>query len=129
MFFCGAGKASADNHYVYSGATGLATGNDWTNAYTALPAALVRGDTYYIADGNYPAYTVDDAISGTLVITIKKVTTSDHGTNVGWDSSYGDGRAIFAYGTQGSAITISTSYVIWDGVTGNGSDHCCPVNS
>lgn len=114
--------AFAANKYVRDGATGANNGSDWTNAYTSLPAILVRGDTYYIADGSYPSYTVDDAVSGTLYITIRKATNSDHGTDIGWNVLYGDGQAIFNYGAQGSAITISTSYVDFDGVVGGGSD-------
>jgi len=41
----------AANHYVRAGATGAGDGSDWENAYTQLPPNLVRGDTYYIADG------------------------------------------------------------------------------
>ena len=82
-----------------------ATVSGGTGAYKALPATLVRGDTYYIADGSYPSYTVDDAVSGTIVITIKKATTSAHGTENGWDSSYGDGQAVF---TSSEWVVFST---------------------
>ena len=44
-------QAAGDYHYVRAGATGLNNGSDWNNAWTSLPATLVRGDTYYIADG------------------------------------------------------------------------------
>src|SRR5688572_27675121 len=43
------------NHFIRAGATGAANGNNWTDAWTSLPSSLVRGDTYYIADGTYPA--------------------------------------------------------------------------
>src|SRR5262245_44026348 len=82
-------SVQAANHYIRSGATG--NGSDWTNASSALPTSLVRGDTYYIADGSYSGYTVDDAVSGTQVITLKKATAADHGTDTGWVSTYGDG--------------------------------------
>src|SRR3989338_570017 len=107
----------AANQYVRAGATGTGSGSDWINAYTSLPATLIRGDTYYIADGNYATYTVDDAVSGTSVITIKKATTTDHGTETGWDSSYGDGQAAFT-----SPFNIITSYVVFDGNVGSGSN-------
>jgi chitodextrinase len=97
--------------YIRSGATG--NGADWTNALAALPATLTRGSTYYIADGSYPGYTVDDA--GTTVITIKKATVADHGTNTGWVSTYGDGQAIFS-----GTLAFSTSNVLVDGQTGGG---------
>src|SRR3989338_10419935 len=107
----------AANQYVRAGATGTGSGSDWINAYTSLPATLIRGDTYYIADGNYATYTVDDAVSGTSVITIKKATASDHGTETGWDSSYGDGQAAFT-----SPFNIRTSYITFDGIVDSGSD-------
>lgn len=97
------------NKYVRFDASGTGSGDDWTNAYTALPAALVRGNTYYIADGEYSAYTCNDATSGTDLITIKKASQSDHGTETGWDSSYGDGSANFP------ELTIDTSYWLIDG--------------
>ena len=68
--------ADAASKYVREAAAGAGTGADWTDAYTALPATLTRGDTYYIADGAYAAYTFDDAISGTTLITIKKATVT-----------------------------------------------------
>ena len=88
--------AGAANYYVRTGATGTRSGADWTDANTNLPSALTRGDTYYIADtdvNTLPAYTFDDAASGTTLITIKKATVSDHGTSTGWSDSYGDGVA------------------------------------
>jgi len=91
----GAMPAVAANRYVRAGATGANNGSDWNNAYTQLPATLVRGDTYYIADGTYPGYTFTTPASGTNFIYIKKATIADHGTDVGWQDSYGDGQAVF----------------------------------
>lgn len=102
------------NKYVRAGADGANDGSDWTNAFTALPSTLVRGDTYYIADGEYPSYTFDDAVSGSDVITIKKATQAAHGTDTGWDGSYGDGYAQF------NPISITSSYYTFDGATGGG---------
>ena len=85
--------SDAATRHVRIGATGKNDGSDWVNAHSALPSVLVRGDTYYLADGSYGGYTFDDANSGTTAITIKKATVSDHGTDVGWSSSYGDGQA------------------------------------
>lgn len=106
--------ASAANHYIRAGAMGANNGSDWANAYVSLPAMLNRGDTYYIADGTYGGYTFDDAVSGTTLITIKKATISDHGTDTGWNSSYGDGVAIFT-----SGLTFTTGYWVFDGITGS----------
>ena len=97
------------NHYVRQGASG--NGSDWTNAYGNLPENLTRGDTYYMADGSYGSYTFDDANSGTQIITVKKAIASDHGTDTGWQASYGDGQAVF-----GSLIVI-TPYLLIDGAT------------
>ena len=44
---------------VRQGATGLANGSDWTNAFTSLPATLQRGATYYLAGGSYPSVQSD----------------------------------------------------------------------
>ena len=99
--------------YIRSGATG--NGTDWTNALPALPSTLTRGYTYYIADGTYGSYTFDDAVSGTQLITVKKATATDHGTNTGWVSTYGDGRA------ELGALTFSTDYYVVDGQKGSGS--------
>jgi len=114
FLFSASGLATAANYYVRAGATGSGDGSDWTNAYTSLPATLNRGSTYYIADGSYPGYTFNDSVSGTTLIYIKKAIASDHGTDTGWSSSYGDGIA-----TLGS-FTFETSYWVIDGQTGGG---------
>ena len=108
-------NANAANHYVRADAAGTASGADWTDAYVELPASLVRGDTYYIADGLYDGYLFDDAESGTVVITVIKATVSDHGTATGWLDSYGDGQAVFDGGTS-----FWSAYWVLDGVTGGG---------
>ena len=103
------------SHYVRVGATGNNDGSDWVNAWTSLPATLTRGHTYYIADGNYPSYTFDDAKSGTTVIYIKKAIESNHGTDTGWESSYGDGVASFTV-----TLRFTTGYWEFDGQVGSG---------
>jgi hypothetical protein len=104
------------NKYVRQGAAGTGSGNDWTNAYTDLPANLTRGDTYYIADGSYAGYVIDDATNGVLVITIKKATVADHGTETGWSDAYGDGVATWgANGLGGFMIDDGVSYITVDG--------------
>ena len=108
--------AEAASRYVRSGAAGSGSGADWTNAFTDLPSSLVRGDTYYIADGNYTGYTFDEAASGATVITIKKCTATDHGTDTGYAASYCDGQAVFG------TLTINSHYVVIDGSTRNASN-------
>jgi len=111
MLLASAFNVQAQTVYcVRAGATGTNNGSDWNNAFTTLPATLVRGATYYIADGKYAAYKFDDPVSGTSVITIKKATASDHGTNTGWRSTYGDGQAVFA-----NYIQFETDWYVFDG--------------
>lgn len=106
----------AANHYILQGGTG--NGTTWSNALNDLPDTLVRGDTYYIADGTYSKHIFNDAESGTTYITIKKATASDHGTGTGWQSSYGDGQAVFM-----GLMNFTKGYYIWDGMTGSGSNY------
>jgi hypothetical protein len=86
--------ALAANKYVRPGASGTQSGDDWTNAYTNVPAALTRGTVYYLADGTYPGnFRWNTANSGTQYIEFRKATAGDHGTETGWSSTYGDGQA------------------------------------
>ena len=114
MVFLGAMSVCAQNIFVRADATGAKNGSDWNNAYTSLPASLTRGATYYVADGAYGSYTFNAPASGTALIKVKKATLSDHGTDTGWQNSYGDGVAAFG------AITFSTSYWVFDGQVGGG---------
>jgi hypothetical protein len=107
--------AQAANHYIRAGATGSATGADWTNAFTKLPASLTRGDTYYIADGSYPGYTFSTPTSGTTLITVKKATPADHGTATGWSDSFGAGTASFT-----NQFVFTSAYWWIDGMVGGG---------
>ncbi len=109
-------NAHAANHFVRQGATGSGNGNDWSNAYTSLPATLARGDTYYIAAGSYPGRTFNTPTGGTAVITIKKAIESDHGTGTGWLSGYGTGQATF-----NGMLEFTSSYWVIDGQTGGGA--------
>ena len=105
-------SAGAADHYVRSDAPAGGNGSNWTSAWTQLPTSLVRGDTYYIADGSYPGYTFDDANVGESTITLCKATAADHGTDVGWQGAYGDGQALFTGG-----LNVVTGYHIFDGRT------------
>lgn len=101
--------AQAQTYYVRQGAGGA--GTDWTNAYSALPPTLVRGATYYVAAGTYGGYTFDDAVSGTVPITIRKATAADHGTATGWQSAYA-APARFT-----GTLHVRTSHIVIDGQT------------
>jgi hypothetical protein len=105
--------------YVRAGATGSGSGVDWTNACvdftgSCAVSSLVRGGTYYVAEGTYAARTWNRAESGSQQITILKATASNHGSDTGWSSSYGDGQAVFV-----GANTFSTGYWTFDGQVGD----------
>lgn len=104
------GGDPANTKYVRKGAAGAGTGDNWTDAYDELPATLQRGWTYYIADGAYGSYTFNDPVNGSLVISIKKATLADHGTNNGWVDSHGDGQAVF-----NAPITFTTNNWFFSG--------------
>lgn len=93
----------ADEHYIRVGAQGNNSGSNWENAYPTIPsgqnAPYVRGDTYWIAGGDYSA--VQSLIlwctaeSGTTPIYLKKAVdeVGKHGSAGDWNSAYG-GQAI-----------------------------------
>ena len=109
--------SNAANHYVLPNGTGGGNGSDWANAYKDIPAALIRGDTYYIGAGNYGSH-VFGSQSGTAYVYLKKATESDHGAGTGWMSSYGTGQAVFS--SSGSVFVVHMTYLSIDGVTGSG---------
>lgn len=120
--------AAAQTYYVRSGASGNGSGSDWNNAFDDLPNTLVRGATYWMADGTYSGRAFDEATSGTRTITIKKATTSENGNGAGWSSSYGDGYAEFVGGA--AVLNFTTDYWIFDGQVGSGkSGHGFRVRS
>lgn len=98
--------------YVRDGGSG--SGTSWTDAYDDTPSTITRGDTVMIADGVYNGYTFNDAESGTDSIWVLKATVASHGTETGWDDSYGDGRALTG------PLIFSTSNHVVDGITGGG---------
>ena len=102
--------------YIRQGANG--SGTSWTDAYGSFDAAGLnnststspRGNTYYVADGSYSSITFRNSKSGSEWIIIIKATETDHGSDVGWNGSYGDGQAVL-----GSNITFLTDYILIDG--------------
>lgn len=103
-------------HCVRAGATGNGSGSDWTNAYPTLPATLTRGDTYYVAAGNYGPHNFSDPDSGTSVITVIAATAANDGTATGWNSAY-QGQAVFSCASScGSIIQFNTDYYVFSGV-------------
>ena len=127
LFIFVAVPAMAANHFVRDGATGNGSGSDWTNACddftgACAPSALVRGDTYYVADGTYGRVSFNRAESGNTLITIQKATIADHGSNVGWNDTFGDGQARWFSGSSGGGTLVNFGTGFWkfNGVTGGG---------
>lgn len=126
-------------HYVREGAAGANNGSNWNDAWTNLPSlpgagTLVRGHTYYIADGSYqPMCYVNTPENGIIPIYIKKATASDHGTGTGWDAGYGDGQAVWEVSDpiiyddlepthyRSIPFIVDASYIIIDGQFGSGT--------
>ena len=108
-------KVFGASYCVGPSATGSGSGADWSNlkAWSATP---VRGDTWYLVNGSYASKTLSVAASGSTLITIKKATASNYTdiTATGWSSSYANQATI-------ASLTISSSYWLIDGQTGNGA--------
>jgi hypothetical protein len=117
-----ASNPDARFRYITDSGTGAEDGSDWSNACDGFTGScavgsLVRGRTYYIADGDYTGdgdLTFATATSGTQWIALRKATPSNHGTSVGWSNDMGDGVATFA------AMAFDTSYWTLDGAVGGG---------
>lgn len=109
--------------------SGNKSGSDWNNAMAGLPNPMVRGLTYYLADGTYPPYSSFSVpVSGASMVTIKKAIPTDHCTNTGWNASaMGSAQAIFQNGSGTTcanfsiANTANTGYLTIDGQTGSGN--------
>lgn len=113
IFFAAVCIARSATVYVLDGGSG--SGNSWTNALDDLPTTLVRGNLYYLGDGNYASRNFNVASSGTTTIEIRKATEADHGTEPGWSSAHGDGQAVF-----GGSLTITGGdYWIFNGNRGD----------
>lgn len=116
-------SANAASHYVWCGATGAANGTEWTDAYTDLPSSLTRGDTYYVAGTTsctYGYHDFNDVVSGTLVISIIKATSTNSGSISGWQSSFGTATADWdTVGGPGDIWTFNTSYYSVNGEYGS----------
>jgi len=124
LLFFGINNVDAANYYIRQGAIGNNSGSDWVNANPNMitGTAFVRGNTYYVADGTYGSVTFSEPVSGTTLVTVKKATIADHGTDTGWSDTYGDGVAEFNGAATTTALWgISTDYWLIDGVTGSGT--------
>lgn len=117
LFFVLPGLTHAACHAVSPAGAGAKTGADWNNSYAGLPATLVRGDIYYLADGSYATRSFSTAASGTTTIEIRKAQSYDTGSGcspsiaAGWNTgTMGSAQAVF-----GSVITVSGPYFIFNG--------------
>jgi hypothetical protein len=110
------GQLYGANHYIRAGASG--DGSDWENALPLLPERQVRGDIYYIADGEYGLMLLNCPEKGTEKLIIRKATITEHGTDTGWKDEYGVGYAKFSSAKEG--LVVQHGYTEVDGATGGG---------
>jgi hypothetical protein len=139
LIWCASNAYSTD-YYLSRAASGANNGGsagDWNDAWqnsTDIDWSVLRGNTLYVSghahvlgDSTYEKMVISQAASGTAIITIKKATAGEHGTEEGWKAGFGTnaaawedtttankrGRCVFIYGAP---------YITIDGVTGTGSD-------
>ncbi len=95
---------------------GTGDGSSWTNAFSELPENLVRGAKYYFASGTYYSgpvsehsvwHTFNDKEVDNKYIGIFKAIESDHGTDNGWEASFGEVTA-----RLGPISFVTGNYVI-----------------
>jgi len=123
-------SAFGATHYIWCGASGAATGNDFTNAKTTIPASLVRGDTYVVAGSNSCTYLsgsgnviFQDAESGTTVITVRHASSTLDSAVAGYISTFATTQARFKATGNFVDWIIKRGYYTIDGnpdQTGNG---------
>lgn len=114
--------AFAACHTVTPTGSGTNSGADWNNAFAGLPGTLIRGDIYYLADGNYGhSLSLSQADSGTSTIELRKAQSYDNCTSTGWNTStMGSAQAVWNAPNNGNGIvSISSDYWI---VNGNGQN-------
>jgi hypothetical protein len=116
-------QAFAACHAVSPSGSGSKTGADWNNAYAGLPSTLVRGDIYYLADGNYGhSLSLNTPASGTSSIELRKAQSYDNCTSVGWSTAtMGSAQAVWSNTAAGGApfVNIGSGYWI---INGNGNN-------
>jgi hypothetical protein len=118
----------AASHYICPGASGgTHSGAEWTDAYLGIgsgagqinPGSMVRGDTYYVANGQITSASTQTtfgvADSGTSAITIIKAIDGANGTNTGWTNG-GTGTCNSSQAGWGP-ILFTTDYWVFNGVT------------
>jgi len=108
--------SSADKYVVDGGSGGCSSWSDACDQISTALSSVSRGETIWVGDGTYSAFTANVAESSTTVITIKKATASEHGAETGWSSTYGDGQATLG------RITVTTGFWTIDGATRDEDD-------
>ena len=123
-------NSEAANYYVRASATGTGSGVDWANAAGFSTMSFTRGNTYYFAggtytyNGTYAGRMFNEAVSGTQVITIKKagaVECALANAPAGCNNQAVFTESLNAAGKK-TIWHVMTSYWVFDGVTGSGSD-------
>jgi len=121
-------SAPSDQNTFYISPDGSSsnTGANWNNALRNLPNPLIRGETYYLAGGSYNAFTFSTP-AGTDLITIKKATEQNHGTDTGWNTSYAATPAVIpGIEIQDSSYLLLDGqeedgiHVVWEGTPSSG---------
>lgn len=113
----GSSPAFAANHYIRPGGSG--TGGSWSDPIGVWPTSPIRGDTYYLAAGNYnQPWQPNTAASGTIYCRFLKATVADHGTSTGWLDSYASGQGVLVWG---NTADIRMQYLEIDGAYGTGN--------
>lgn len=113
LLFGGTQAQGQPYFYINAGATGARNGSDWNNAYTSFPITYQRGATYYVGTGNYGLVVFGNVDTSTNLVTVKKATLADHGTNTGWQTSFANQAVLSSLGT-------ASGYFVFDGQTGGG---------
>lgn len=107
----------AANHYIRAGATGSNNGSSWADAWATFGAVTwTRGDTYYVAGGNYNENVVINKVTpANGWIIVKKANAADNSGNPGWNASYAKTQAVIK-----GKLSLNYGNVEIDGVTGSG---------
>ncbi|MBN1772283.1 MAG: right-handed parallel beta-helix repeat-containing protein [Deltaproteobacteria bacterium] len=113
-------------HVRPPGATyGAGDGSTWADALSGLPGTLERGTRYLLAAGDYYDGPWPDRFfqlefetpeDGDRFVGILKATADDHGSEVGWEPAFGEGRARLG------PLAVVTGRLEVDGRAGLGGD-------
>lgn len=113
LLLCNPGFAAS----LAIGPTGTGDGTDWSNPLPWASTTLQRGNTYYMKGGvTYASKTLNTAISGSTLITVKKATIADHGPSTGWSDPFAAQAEITG------SLSITTSFWLVDGVERDEND-------